>query len=95
MKESDVRPGLLEELEVRGFQIAAEDFVTDLIAIGVNSINLIQLISALEDRFDIEFELSDLFANPVTVERLEKEIVSLRTRQSATPSHEPISKHRV
>jgi hypothetical protein len=48
-----------------------------LIRAGVNSVTLIEVVSALEDVFDIDFGTEGLFAEPATVLRLEAEILRL------------------
>lgn len=73
MADSDVRTVILAELESHGYPPFAADPDLDLISHGVNSAALVQILSALEDRFDIDFEMDRLFTGPVTVARLEAE----------------------
>ncbi|MDO1486851.1 Phosphopantetheine attachment site [Rhodococcus rhodochrous] len=78
MTGSDVRAAIFAELESHGcppLEEAEPDL--DLISRGVNSATLIQVLSALEDRFDIDFEMEPLFSGPMTVTRLEAEIMRI------------------
>ncbi|MFD3534771.1 acyl carrier protein [Streptomyces sp. NPDC058664] len=75
MPGSDVRAAVLAELEAHGHPLPAADPDADLIGHGVNSAALIQILSALEDRFDVDLDLEALFDAPVTVSRLEAELV--------------------
>ncbi|MHC0429720.1 acyl carrier protein [Streptomyces sp. O3] len=77
---SDIRTAVLAELAAHGCPPLA-DPGADLIGHGVNSAALIQILSALEDRFDVDLDLEALFAAPVTVSRLETEI----TRVAGAP----------
>ncbi|MEU2658970.1 acyl carrier protein [Streptomyces sp. NPDC007325] len=70
----DVRAAVLAELDAHGYPPLAGPGA-DLVGHGVNSAALIQILSALEDRFDVDLDLESLFAAPVTVSRLEAEIV--------------------
>ncbi|WP_282692725.1 acyl carrier protein [Streptomyces sp. CC208A] len=75
MSESDARAAVLAELGAHGYPLLAADPDADLIGHGVNSAALIQILSALEDRFDVDLELEALFAGPVTVSGLAAELV--------------------
>ncbi|MFE0642943.1 phosphopantetheine-binding protein [Streptomyces sp. NPDC058877] len=83
MTGSDVRAAVLAELDAHGCPPLAGPG-TDLIGHGVNSAALIQILSALEDRFDVDLDLEALFAAPVTVSRLEAEVV--RATGAADPT---------
>jgi acyl carrier protein len=67
-----VRAAIFGELESRGYVVSEHD--VDLISAGVNSAALIQILSALEDVFEIDLDTERLFTGPVTVARLESEI---------------------
>jgi acyl carrier protein len=71
---SGVRAAILTELRAHGCPGAADAPDLDLISLGVNSAVLIQVLSALEDAYDVDLETERLFAGPVTVARLEAEI---------------------
>lgn len=68
----NVREAIFGELGSRGFTVSEQD--VDLIGAGLNSAALIQIVSALEDAFDIDLDVEALFSAPVTVARLETEI---------------------
>ncbi|MFD7845080.1 acyl carrier protein [Nocardia sp. NPDC059764] len=74
MTDTAVRSVIIGELRTRGCELADGEDEVDLIAAGVNSVNLVRILTALEERFDIEFEASGFFAQPVTVARLEAEV---------------------
>ncbi|MFJ9055884.1 phosphopantetheine-binding protein [Streptomyces sp. NPDC102409] len=84
MTESEVRAAIHEELTAHGFPRLRDRPGLDLISAGVNSVTLIQILSALEDRFDVDLETEPLFAEPATVERLAAEIT--RTARLTRPS---------
>lgn len=67
----EVRGAIHEELTAHGCSAPADRPDLDLIGLGVNSAVLIQILSALEDRFDIDLDTEQLFAEPLTVARLE------------------------
>ncbi|GGV01079.1 hypothetical protein GCM10010495_10120 [Kitasatospora herbaricolor] len=71
-----VRAVILDELESHGHRPAGQDPDLDLIGAGVNSVTLVQILSALEDAFDVDLDISALFARPVTVARLEAAITA-------------------
>jgi acyl carrier protein len=72
-----VRAAIVEELRSRGYAAPEPEDEMDLISGGVNSAALIQILSALEDAFDIELEPERLFSAPVTIARLEAEIIRI------------------
>ncbi|MFF4033738.1 acyl carrier protein [Streptomyces sviceus] len=77
MTASEVRAVIHEELAAHGFPSLTDRPELDLISAGVNSAALIQILSALEDRFDLDLEMEPLFAEPLTVARLEAEITRI------------------
>ncbi|WP_225098606.1 acyl carrier protein [Streptomyces sp. CoH27] len=74
MTAPDVPAAVREEFAVRGHALSPAQDHADLIGLGVNSVTLIQVLSALEDAFGIEFDMERLFSAPVSVARLETEI---------------------
>lgn len=78
MSDTTVISAIVDELNMRGYQLEVEQHQTDLISLGLNSVNLVRVLSALEERFDIEFDASGFFTTPVTVNRLEIEIIHRR-----------------
>ncbi|MEV8436029.1 phosphopantetheine-binding protein [Actinosynnema sp. NPDC051121] len=70
----DVRDAIVAELGARGFALSAAEHELDLISAGVNSAALIQVLSALEEVFDVDLDTERLFEARVTVTRLESEI---------------------
>jgi len=81
MTSSGVRAAILRELESSGHLLAETEHDLDLVSAGVNSASLIRILSALEELFDIDLDVERLFAGPVTVTRLEAEII-----RAAVPS---------
>ncbi|AXI78859.1 acyl carrier protein [Peterkaempfera bronchialis] len=77
MTESRVRAAVLEELASRGYLLSPSEHGQDLIGAGVNSASLIQILSMLEEIFDIDFDMEALFSAPLTVIRLEAEITRI------------------
>lgn len=59
-----------EELLRLGFDVPEAAYGQDLIGLGVNSVALVQVLSALEDRYDADIDMDGLFAAPLTVERM-------------------------
>ncbi|MFF5897124.1 acyl carrier protein [Streptomyces argenteolus] len=76
---SEVRGAIHEELAAHGCSAPADRPDLDLIGLGVNSATLIQILSALEDRFDVDLDMEQLFAEPLTVARLEAGITRAAT----------------
>ena len=74
MTRTDVPVAVREEFTSRGHPLSPAQDDVDLISLGVNSVTLIQVLSALEDVFGIDFDMERLFSAPVTVARLETEI---------------------
>ncbi|MCZ0988268.1 acyl carrier protein [Streptomyces diastatochromogenes] len=74
MTRTDVPVAVREEFVSRGHPLSPSQDDVDLISLGVNSVTLIQVLSALEDVFGIDFDMERLFSAPVTVARLETEI---------------------
>ncbi len=77
MTDLAVRAAILEELASRGCALSDGEHDLDLISAGVNSATLIDILSALEDRFDVDLASERLFAEPVTVPRIEAELLRL------------------
>ncbi|MFE4975173.1 acyl carrier protein [Kitasatospora sp. NPDC056651] len=71
---TDVPGAVREEFASRGHRLSPEQDDADLIGLGVNSVTLIQVLSALEDAFGIDLDLELLFSEPVTAARLAAEI---------------------
>ncbi|GHE38009.1 hypothetical protein GCM10018785_04510 [Streptomyces longispororuber] len=67
---------IVDELDRQGYRLGPEEYGEDLVGAGVNSVSLVRLLSCLEDRFDIEFEVARLFREPVTVTRLTEVIIA-------------------
>ncbi|MFF9818652.1 acyl carrier protein [Streptomyces sp. NPDC014006] len=84
MTSTEVRAAIVQELEARGYAVPESEQDADLIGLGVNSAVLIQILSALEDVFDLDIDLERLFLGPMTVARLEAEIT--RAAGLRTPS---------
>lgn len=83
MNEADIKHSIAEELGARGYRIGPNEFEADLIAAGINSVNLVRVLTALEERYDIEFETAGFFQEPVTVTRLAAAIVDCQTRSAS------------
>lgn len=75
MTPSDVQVRVRHAIEVRGIPVSDLVDGRSLVAAGVNSATLIQLLSALEDEFDVDLDVERLFSAPVTLPELEAEIV--------------------
>ena len=75
MTPSDVQVRVRHAIEVRGIPLSDLVDGRSLVAAGVNSATLIQLLSALEDEFDVDLDVERLFSAPVTLPELEAEIV--------------------
>ena len=75
MTPSDVQVRVRHAIEVRGIPVSNLVDGRSLVAAGVNSATLIQLLSALEDEFDVDLDVERLFSAPVTLPELEAEIV--------------------
>lgn len=71
---TDIPTTIRGELIARGYAITDAEHDVHLVSLGVNSPALVQLLSALEDAFDIELNTERLFAAAVTVARLAEEI---------------------
>ncbi|WP_329182099.1 acyl carrier protein (plasmid) [Streptomyces decoyicus] len=82
MNEPMVSEVIADELRKQGYPLSRDEYRTDLIGAGVNSVNLIRLLSSLEDLFDIDFEAAQLFSDPVTVARI-AEVILAHTAQTA------------
>ncbi|MFE0171805.1 acyl carrier protein [Streptomyces sp. NPDC059002] len=82
MNEPMVSEAIAAELREQGYPFGPDEYHTDLIGAGVNSVNLIRLLSRLEDRFDMEFEAARLFGEQVTVARL-ADVILARTARAA------------
>lgn len=75
MTSSGVRAAILRELESNGHTLAKTEHDLDLISAGINSASLIRVLSTLEDLFDVDLDVERLFSEPITVSRLEIEII--------------------
>jgi acyl carrier protein len=72
---ADVHAAVVAELQAHGHTVPESGYDTGLFSLGVNSADLIQVMSVLEDAFGIDLDLERLFASPVTVARLVAEVV--------------------
>lgn len=79
MTAMPVRDAILRELSQHGVTLSEAEVHRDLIGAGVNSATLIQILSALEDTFDIDLVTEELFDEPLTVMSLEVELARLVT----------------
>ncbi|MQS05633.1 acyl carrier protein [Streptomyces alkaliphilus] len=77
MTDAMVRTAIVEELKACGYVVPESGQQLDLVGLGVNSAALIQILSALEDTFDVDLDVEQLFSEPVTVARLEAQIATL------------------
>lgn len=75
MTSSSVRAAILAELQSNGHMLARTEHDLDLISAGINSASLIRILSNLEDLFDVDLDVEQLFSEPITVSRLEAEII--------------------
>lgn len=71
------RAAILKQLAAHGHPLAADSRESALIGLGVNSVTLVQILAALEDEFDVDFDTEQLFAGPISVAVLEAELVHL------------------
>lgn len=71
---SAVQVRVRREIESRGLPLSDLVDGRTLVAAGVNSAKLVQLLSVLEDEFDVDLDVERLFATPVTLHGLEAEI---------------------
>ncbi|MET7987506.1 MULTISPECIES: acyl carrier protein [unclassified Streptomyces] len=76
MNESTVLSTIAGQLRVQGYDIGPDEYDADLIGAGLNSVNMIRLLSRLEDEFDVDFPVARLFTEPVSVARLAAEVIS-------------------
>ncbi|MGW1915399.1 acyl carrier protein [Streptomyces sp. NPDC002076] len=76
MNEPTVISGIVDQLQQQGYGIGPDEYEADLIGAGLNSVNMVRLLSVLEEEFDVEFAVARLFREPVTVARLAAEILS-------------------
>jgi acyl carrier protein len=74
MTTTDVRAAVHAQLARHGHPVTGAEHDADLIGLGVSSVTLIQVLSALEDAYGIDFDMERLFSAPVTAARLEAEI---------------------
>lgn len=90
MSGTDLHDVILAELRPHGHMLSADELGEDLIGRGVNSAVLIQVLSALEDRFDVALETEVLFAGSVTVERIADQLTeSGIARTTEKPDNAP------
>ncbi|MEV5975405.1 acyl carrier protein [Streptomyces sp. NPDC052114] len=82
MNEATVAEAIAGELARHGYGIGPDEYGTDLIGAGVNSVDLVRLLSGLEERYDVEFDGAAVFAGPVTVARLTEVIVAEAARDA-------------
>ncbi|MDX3228675.1 acyl carrier protein [Streptomyces sp. ME19-01-6] len=78
MNESMVLEAVVGQLRKQGYSLRPEEYDTDLISAGVNSVNLVRLLSTLEDSFNVEIRVAKFAEQPVTVARLAELIISNR-----------------
>lgn len=76
------RAAILDRLAAHGHPLSAAQRESALVSLGVNSVTLVQVLSALEDEFDLDFDTESLFAGPVSVALLEAELVRLSAANS-------------
>ncbi|MER5402460.1 acyl carrier protein [Streptomyces sp. NPDC002599] len=74
---------IVGQLRQQGYDIGPDAYDADLIGAGLNSVNMIRLLSCLEEEFDIDLPVARLFSEPVTVQRLTTQIVSQQTVREA------------
>lgn len=79
MTAIDVPAAVREEFARHGHTLSPSHDDEDLIFFGVNSVTLIQVLSALEDTFRVDLDTERLFSAPVSVARLETEIARCTT----------------
>lgn len=84
MNEADIEQAIAEDLEACGYRIGRDEFEMDLITAGINSVNLVRVLTTLEERYDIEFETSGFLREPVTVTRLAQAIVTGLAQSAST-----------
>lgn len=68
--EPDIHDVVRRELDARGHGAAHLDDTRTLVAAGVSSVTLVQVLSALEDAYDVDLDVERIFAGPVTVRAL-------------------------
>ncbi|TDP37669.1 acyl carrier protein [Nocardia ignorata] len=83
MSEADIKQVIADELGARGYQIGPDEFAADLISVGVNSVNLVRVLTTLEEQYNIEFEPTGFFREPVTVVRLAQKIIGLLAQSAS------------
>lgn len=72
------RAAILDRLAAHGHPLSASQCESALVGLGVNSVTLVQVLSFLEDEFDLDFDTERLFAaGQVSVALLEAELVRL------------------
>jgi acyl carrier protein len=75
---AQARAAILDRLAAHGHPLSAAQRESALVGLGVNSVTLVQVLSRLEDEFDLDFDTERLFAaGPVSVALLEAELVRL------------------
>lgn len=83
MNEADIKQAIADELAARGYRIGQSEFEQDLIGAGINSVNLVRVLTSLEERYDFEFDTAGFFREPVTVARLAEEIGATLARTAS------------
>lgn len=85
MVRSAVQDVIREEVAARGGEPAGS-----LLAAGLGSAAVVHLVSALEDRFDVDLDVEALFTGPLTVEHLELQVMeALGQGAAALPRPRP------
>lgn len=79
MNGSAVLSTIADQLREQGYELGPAEYDVDLIGAGLNSVNMVRLLSCLEEEFDIDLPVARLFDEPVTVVRLATEILSQQT----------------
>ena len=75
MSRPAVTDAVTEQLRACGHPASTVDRDLPLVRAGVNSATVIQVLSTLEDVFDVDLDLDRLFAEPLTPARIEAEII--------------------
>lgn len=86
---AQARAAILDRLAAHGHPLSAAQRESALVGLGVNSVTLVQVLSSLEDEFDLDFDTERLFAaGPVSVALLEAELVRLAGIAAARTARE-------
>ncbi len=79
MNAERARAAILEQFAALGHPLSGSQLESALVSLGVNSVTLVQVLSGLEDEFDLDFDTELLFSgpDPVSAALLESELVRL------------------